>query len=300
MSVVQAAHRFVPAELNDPEWYPFDTESPMYFDVHEYPLHIQSKKDPQRTMSVDGYKALVRKADGERVVPLAVVGDGYKVVQNKELFSSIEHMLLRGYTKHELEGVKCHDQMSRFGAYCLREYIMPNINVRIDENSRALFRIIAFNGFGTTAFKLITGAIDAWCINGMIIGEHATWYRRHTAGLEIEDIVERLRISADDFTKHAAMLREWRDMSVKSSAHVLAFLEKHYSPRAASFLLSRFEHEVRNRGSNLWALYSALTWYASHHTVRRTKEDGEAITRIQRERDITKVIASPEWLKLAA
>ena len=299
MSIINAQNRFVPAELHDPEWYPFDKESPMYFKVEEYPLNIESKVSVGSHMHVDGYKALVRK-HGDRPVVLAVVGDGYKVVQNKELFNSIENMLLRSYTRHELEGVKVHDRMARHGAYCLREYILPNINVRIDEQSRALYRIIAFNGFGTTAFKLITGAIDAWCINGMIIGEHATWYRRHTGGLQIEDIVERLRITANEFVEHANMWRQWKNLVVTDTARVLDFLSKHYSERASSVLIARFEHELRTRGSNLWALYSALTWHATHHTVRRTKEDGEAITRIQRERHVAGVINAPEWMKLAA
>lgn len=299
MQVIQAQTRFTPAALYDEAWNPFPSESKMYFKVKEYPLHIASALDATKTMPVEGYKALVRLGT-DKPLTLAVVGADYKVVQNKELFSSIETMLLRSLTRHELENVTCTDRMSRYGAYCLREYVLPNINVRIDEKSRAVYRIIAFNGFGTTAFKLITGAIDAWCINGMIIGEHATWYRRHTAGLQIEDIVEHVRESVDAFTCRAEVWRGWRALRLRDTDEVLAFLKKNYSDRAADVLLARFEEEIRNRGNNLWALYSALTWYASHFKVRQTKEDGEAIARIERERKIARVVGSPEWMKLAA
>ena len=68
--------------------------------------------------------------------------------------------------------------------------------------------------------------------------------------------------------------------------------------------MEQYERECEQRGSTVWALYSALTFYSSHSegsfTVKNSaNRDNVETTLIQREREVNNVTASESFLELA-
>jgi hypothetical protein len=70
-------------------------------------------------------------------------------------------------------------------------------------------------------------------------------------------------------------------------------------------MMDQFDTEAASRGRTVWALYSALTFYSSHNSERfgvrnSGNVDNEAVTLDQREREVSRVIGSDAWARLAA
>ncbi|NJL54618.1 DUF932 domain-containing protein [bacterium] len=275
----------------------------MYFPVVEYPLFIKSRRNDS-LLNVPSHKALVRSLDNGAPHVLSVVGAGYNVVQNKELFTAIEGQILHALSYRVLEGVAVSDRMSYRGRDCFRDYIFPNVKVEVDNrNHPVALRMLVWNSFGGGSFKLYVGAIDSFCTNGSIFGEYDIYYHKHTSGLKITDITKRVNSAVDVFYAQAETWKQWRRIEIRDG-DVLKFLNAHFSERRASALMRQWAYESDRRGRNVWALYSALTYYSSHNkgefAMRETGTDHQAATMVKREMEVRKVIGSDDWKALAA
>lgn len=281
---------------------PFPQDSPLYFTAVERPLKWQHK-DGVSHFLVDTHKMLLRANDQQFPIQLAVVGEGWQMVQNKELFQGVEEQFIEAFSPDELNGVRVRDSMSYAGRMCLREYQFPNVRCDSPGVSDIAFRTIVKNGFGGSSIALYTGAIDFFCTNGMISGKYDCMYARHTKGLRLTDITQRVRRSIKAFYENNATWWRWYGNSI-TIEEAKVFLLDRYSERLAEKLLRQYRIETHSHGENMWALYSAMTYYATHDegdfATRNTGVDHSATTLLKREEQVQSVIASDAWLRLAA
>lgn len=276
--------------------------SPLMFTAYERPLFYTGKEglDGQHYDNT-GHKALVRLKDNKPVC-LNVVRDTYKVVQNAELFDAIHNGLRHGVSQQELANAQIKDKVSYNGTQCFREYVFRDIGIESPEQSTIAFRIIVQNGFGTGAIKLYAGAIDFFCTNGLIIGDYVSTYAKHTSGLSIDKFQFAVRGAVDMFWKNQHLYGDMAKKKVLSDDDVAKWLDAKFGERLAKRLMHQFRIECASRGRNIWALYSALTHYASHNTgefgIRNTGNDHEAATMMKRENDVRR--HSQNIMELAA
>jgi len=208
---LKRAEDIVVTHLNKPN--AFNSGSALYFDVWERPSyfkgHAPATGDP-RFYKDSNHKHIVRMYNGEPV-SLGIVGKNYKLLKNKELCEGIEDTFMDTLTKEELHDVKRTDRTSHMGATCFRDYIFPNIKADISSTrSDIAFRTIVVNGYdGSSSFKFYHGAIDFFCANGMVSGVYDLVVARHTKGLTIPRLTDRLRKSIDIFYKQADQWRHW-------------------------------------------------------------------------------------------
>lgn len=297
------------ARCVDPQETPsFPQESELYFEAIECSLS-HSWNDSNR--DVKTHKALVRPIHHD-IQPhnpqprlLNVVGIGYKVVQNRELFQAVEAQFMQSFNEQELRDVHVQDKMSYHGAQCMREYIFPNVRCPIEGRrvSEIAFRTIVVNGFGGSSIRVLTGAIDFFCANGMVLGEFDTMYARHTSGLQIGNITSRIKRAVDVFYKQADRWSQWMRKTI-TYEEAADFYKSQFSERLADKLARQYLIEAQVHGANVWALYSALTYYASHDegdfAVRKTDNDHTAATLLTRERSVRKATYSEDFQRLAA
>jgi hypothetical protein len=64
-------------------------------------------------------------------------------------------------------------------------------------------------------------------------------------------------------------------------------------------LMRAWDDEKRKLGMNLWALYNACTWWASHPDVTRTRSHPDVISR-QRSVDVARMMQHKQWRELEA
>lgn len=286
-----------------------NVESPLMFTVTEKPIRFWLDAGGAHE-EIEGWKALVRRhpATGAPVV-LHVAKDTYKIVQNKDLYGEIDKTVLANAGEHS-QGVIINDRMSYLGAFCSRQYVFPNMKCEIEQRSSSTsvgFRIVANTSFdGSSSIKMLSGAIDFYCTNGMIRGEFDQLVQRHTsaASTMLPRLADRLKASIDVFWKQADALRKWAKIETTGQIAEEVIAKFGFSESRVKAIRIRFEYEAAKRGPTVWALYSALTYYASHNSddfgVRDTGRDNVAATLQKRELEVFRLTNSNEWRALAA
>lgn len=282
-----------------------NTDSPLMFTVTEKPvlMEVQGQHIP-----TPGWKQLVRRhpVSGMPHV-LYVCKDSYTIVQNKDLFAAAD-AAVRAFAGNHMTTAIIKDEISYLGARCFRQYVFPTISCELKQRragTSVMFRIMIFTAFdGSSSIKVLSGAIDGFCTNGMIFGEYNQLIQRHTASAKVllPKLEEHLKASLAYFWTHAGMLSKWAEKAITiDQAETL--LKGFFSDKRVSLLKDRFAEEAAVRGHTLWALYSALTYYASHNStefpVRSTGKDNVVATLKERELEVYRITGSQAWKELA-
>jgi len=244
---------------------------------------------------VPNQKVLVRPIMHNTVVhgqPLAVVGKGYSLISMYEVVTALEQEMQTLLTPHDLEACFVKDSVARHGQTCMREYHFPHNARTIGRHGSVGLRIAVVNGYGGSSVKIIGGAIDFMCTNGLITGTFDTSYHRHTSGLKLEHVTAKLSQCINGFNDGVVRWRSWSRKEMPHEQAMGLLREIATSPRMFEHLSDQYLREVPVRGSNLWSVVSALTYFASHGVVKKTDNDTEALTRLSRGLFIDKVLRS--------
>lgn len=231
----------------------------------------------------------------------------YLIIQNSELYDLAGKALAESAPARALSSAKVTEKSSNEGARCFIDISFPELTMDLQQmrgNSTGLmFRILGWNSFdGSSPVRFSSGAIDAYCSNGMLWGDYSVFGARHTQGFDSRNLEKFFAASFSDFQQKITGLREEAQKSLELEK-AQEFLEKKFSEELASKLLERFEIESIERGQSVWSLRSALTFYASHNSanfsIRNTGNDHSASTLYKREQDIRKIVNSNEFKNLS-
>ena len=284
----------------------FSPESDLYFDVWERPAYFLGGGNEPIHYEDTEHKHIVRIWN-DKPISIGLVGKNYKLLKNKELCEGIEDTFMETLTKEELHGVRRTDKISYMGGTSIRDYIFPNIRTDIgSERSDIAFRAIVINGYdGSSSFKFYHGAIDFFCTNGMVTGSYDMTVKRHTAGLQVPRLTDKLRTSIDIFYKQADQWKHWVGKVISDEDAEECFKAMpNVSERRVQQLMRQFHIECQSHGRTVWALYSAATYYATSNagdfSVRETNNDHTATTLINREQQVRSWLNSEEFTAIAA
>jgi len=271
------------------------------FTVSKVPMFIGGAG---KQTEVPRHAALTRDDDGSVVT---VVGANYGVVQNTELFRDIDAQLASTIPASGLKGAKVRNSIAHNGKLSMREYAFPNFKhskTLADKKANLHFRLLAINGYGGSSLQVITGAFDGYCLNGTVFGEaHARVSAKHSRRVSVVNIVPRVKAALELFPRMCELYDTWAGKKL-TDAQVEAFLKAtKFSAKSKGKLFAQWQHEAQARGATVWALYSALTYYASHaegaFAFRNTGRDHGAATLLNRERKVVKTMKLDAWKKLA-
>jgi hypothetical protein len=255
---------------------------------------------------VDGLGYQNFRTDTEKA--LGMVKDRYQIVQNSDLFDALTSALEDAAPARALDGNTIKPSTSYQGAQAFADISFPSLTedlVQARGNKTALtFRLLLWNSFdGSSPVRLAAGAIDGFCSNGMIFGSYDLFGKRHTKGFSQVELEKFVSNSFLLFQEKITELRRetFAPVELKQAEE---FLKKNFSERRAAQLLERFAVEVQERGATVWALRSALTYYASHNSsqfsVRNTGQDSAAAVLYGRENEIASLFSSRDWRDLVA
>jgi hypothetical protein len=284
----------------------FNDKSPIMFPVGERPVAWFNRAS-EKYENVNSHKAIVRtSADGKGGHVLNVVGANYKLVPNRELFTAVEDTMRKKMHVTELDGVRVADEVSGFGRVCLRKYVFPNIKCKLKKGARSdiAFRLIVQNGYGGSALRIHAGAIEFFCSNGMISGEYQSEYRKHTSGLVVAGVEATLERALQSFVASHGRWQRWSETPVGHEQAMQLFRDLASSDKLAERLAQQHLQDRHERGSNLYAVYSTLTYYASHadgeFKLRSTvqEQDTVASTMLQRELTVAKWVETDAWKRV--
>ena len=280
--------------------------SPILFPVGERKVGWQQRDGAYR--ETRGHKAIIRLNEkGDNAQLLNIVGSTYKLVHNRELMGAVEEAMCNEMLPEHLAGVQVTDKVSGWGKMCFRQYVFPGIKCKVNTpgiKSDIGFRIIVQNGYGGSALRIHAGAIDFYCTNGMIRGEYVSAYRRHTSGLVVGKLNSTIADALVEFAKAGEEWQAWSKTPVKHEKAMDLFRAIASSEKMREGLTDQYMRETEGRGNNLWAVYSTLTYYASHpegdFALRKSVEeqDNVAVTVLRHELDVARWVHMKEWKQL--
>lgn len=278
-------------------------KSPLLFPVDVRALSYNESKGSSLTATkCETHKLLIREDTKQ---PLAVVGMDYATLDNRTLFERVEMGMLDALDARHFDGMQIRDRIAYNGRDSMREYCFVNEAAQIDAKSRTQFRVVVFNSYGASAFKVFSGFIDAYCENGMIVGDYSRIIRRHTKGLTVDGVVEYIDAQVRTYSKWNELFKHWATVECSPTLvrSVLDSLAKRgvMPRRTADMIATDYVMRERiNHGDTLWAFVSAMTYYSTHHTVRLTKNDHAATTVLERQVTVNDWLNSAEFKRLAA
>lgn len=211
---------------------------------------------------------------------------------------------------YDMEGAQINWRSAHKDGWAMMDMTLPNVTAKIttDKHETSLMkRIIALHGVnGTCSNTTIFGAIDFFCLNGQITGDHSKVMRKNTSNFSLDRFITELHKSQQDFTAQAEQMQRWAVTSL-ARVDVKSLLDTILkSERKSQKMYSLYNQEVNVRGRNLWALYSAFTNYASYaderngFALRDTGHDTQAISMFKREVDVSSwinTLHSKNWLR---
>ena len=253
------------------------------------------------------HKKLVRRLDTGEAVDY--VGTNRPVAPYGEFFNGVWSTMTDILEPEELEGAKFNWRTGRRGGFACMDVTLPKRIERITTPTMETVinpRWIAFTSIDSlTSANCFLGTIDSFCFNGQINGEHDKVQSRHSSNYTNAGFVYKLEQAERDFFQQTQRLQNMADTNTQY-VDVKALLEKIMSETKANKMYNLYLQETTVRGHNAFALYSAFTNYSTYaderngFTVKDTKGDTKNVTMLNRELEVNKWIATPQFKELVA
>ena len=282
---------------------PLDFSIPMQEMIPEN-LNFDVQFEPTK---VHDKKYVINGNTGEYI---GVVGNTFNCANHKDFFEGVHNTVTENLGEEQCDSMNINWRIAKQNAWALMDMTLPNVTARIanDKHSTTIAqRIIALHGVdGSCSNQTYFGAIDFFCTNGMIRGEHDKIRRKNTANFSMDRFIRDLRESTQSFYAQSERLQGWanKPLYVGDVKAMLEALLK--SDRASEKMFGLYNQEASVRGENVWALYSAFTNYASYaderngFNLRETGKDTQAVSMFQREHKVSQWIESPVFKELIA
>ncbi len=270
------------------------------------PENLDFKVDFEPTR-VSDKKYVINRSTAE---PIAIVGKDFTCASHGDFFRSVMDTVTENLTSYEVDGANIAWRDAHHNGWAMMDMTLPNVKAKITtpkHETEVAQRIIALHGVdGTCSNTVLFGAIDFFCTNGQIRGEHDKVRRKNTSGFDLDTFIGQLNRSKQDFYAQSERLQGWANKplvytNVRDMLHSLLKSEK-----VGDKMLGLYAQEANVRGHNAWALYSAFTNYASYaddrngFKLRNTGGDTEAVNMFQREAKVAQWIESKQFKELLA
>ena len=274
----------------------------MPFDI---PTHLDFDVDFEPT-KMDDKKYVINQDTGDY---LGIVGEGFRCASHGDFYRNMYDTITEELTDGDMMNARYNWSTARNGAWSMLDITLPDMQVPIvtDKMETSIGnRIIALHGVdGSCSNQVFFGAIDSFCTNGCISGEHDKIRRKNTSNFSLSSFIDELSNLRSDFYEQAIKMKTWAQTSLKD-VDVEALLEAMIpSERKAKKMYQLYRSEAFTRGENKWALYSAFTNYASYadnrngFNLRNTGNDTQATSMWGREQEVSKWVSDDRFLLAA-
>jgi hypothetical protein len=240
---------------------------------------------------------------------IGIVGNSFRCSTHQEFTKSFAKPLFAKLSDDDINNMECNISTARNNGFMMLDLNFPTTKTTITTDTMAQnigLRIVALHGVdGLCSNQVYFGAIDFFCTNKQVTGEHDKVRKKNTSGFSIGGFLREIENMNFDFKRHTAKLQEWAStplnyVNVRDMLHSLM-----KSERKGDKMLGLYGREASRRGHNLYALYSAFTnysTYADEHNGfkdRNTGKDTKAVTMWKREEEVSKWVSSPQFKALA-
>lgn len=257
----------------------------------------------------DNYKMLT-KGDGwtDQDTCLSIVKSNYRVVENEEVLIPLQEQMVNHFDPSVLEDVQIKDHVTKGGAVCYAEYILPKmkrtVETKTGHSTDIGLRYIMKNTFdGSSSVVFYGGVIDFFCTNGQIGGQFDVARKRHTKNFQVDGFIQAFDDSIERHKHIVNQYQEWADTRIYDSRKVMDLFRTLTTgsvdnPKKRNGLSDRlfaqYMDEIQTRGKNVFSVVSAMTHYASHGDDGRfdLTKAGDNGTLFKRQEQVSKWLGS--------
>lgn len=267
------------------------------FPVEQQPIHDQLGN------VIAGHQAVVR-TDTDQV--LGVHGSRYKIVSHDDVVNSV------------LDGIKSADLSDDYevsvdvledGRKLRGEILFNNLTVEPAVGDYVKFRVSFFNSYDASwSFSQQANGLRLWCLNGCTTPDTVARSRyKHTASINVEGAAAKVINGLEHFKSRKEVWQDWMQTKLEQP-QIENFFKKTVckaftrqqsvtktNEKQLENLLSIWSDERSSLGSNKWALYNCLTYWATHTQDLRKPE----IAKYNRELQIASAMKSKQWMEMA-
>lgn len=239
---------------------------------------------------VEGHRLIGYDKD-EQFNQLGIVGKNYKPFNNKEVYQAITDFFYKRFAPY-CDYVKINDTI-------VNSLTIRDISFYHNKHNNIGFRIIIINSFdGSSSLKILFGAIDFFCLNGMVLGSYDNIIKRHSSTLDMDVIAPSIENSVNKHDNINILIDYWKDTSVEYidvldfNDREIPYMSKHKKEMFSHQLL----HEFNNKGKNIWSVVSALSFQATHANRRSKYDNNIAKAIIGDQQTVSKIINSKPFM----
>jgi len=274
---------------------PFDIPEFLDFDVAFEPTRFKEKK------------YVINQDTAE---PIGIVGNSFQCASHGDFFRGVVDTASETLNANDLEDAKYSFRTARNGAWAMLDITLPNVTKTIHTDkfeTSVKNRIISLHGLdGSCSNQVFFGAIDDFCTNGMISGDHDKVRKKNTSNFTMANFIYELNRARTDFYTHAEQMQVWAYTDLKY-VDVSSLLDDMLgSKRKSEKMYSLYMQEASTRGHNKFALYSAMTNYATYaderngFNLKNTGNDTQATSMWSREQEVSKWVSDDRFRMLEA
>ena len=243
---------------------------------------------------VPNHKAIVRN---DNDYAIAVVGKNYNPVNHPDAFKTAENVIM--LSDLDIEGITRDVGCSHNGARAYATYTLPNHRVNLGrEGDDVALTISARNSFdGSWSFIVEVGGYRFICTNLQVFANNFAVHKsKHTRGLNLQHVADKLSESVKFYDQETELWKEMVDTKItyaqamstlahlanakavdnhlKSSDAPFYLTDILYEPdvirnKTMSNLWSRWMNNAKSLDATAWALYNAMTEWATHEMPTR-------------------------------
>ena len=274
---------------------PFDIPEYLDFDVAFEDTRMHDKK------------YVINETTGQ---PLGIVGKSFRCASHGDFFRGVVDTATETLSAHDLADADFSFNTARNGAWAMLDITLPNVTstIKTDKFETSIGnRIISLHGIdGSCSNQVYFGAIDFFCTNGMITGDHDKVRKKNTSNFTMNSFIYELNRARTDFYTQAEKMQVWANTDLKY-VDVSSLLDDMLgSKRKSERMYSLYMSEAGVRGHNKFALYSAMTNYASYaderngFNLKNTGNDTQAMSMWSREQEVSKWVSDKKFIELEA
>lgn len=243
---------------------------------------------------VNSHKAIVRN---DNDFAIGVVGKNYNPVNHPDAFKTAENVIM--LSDLNIDGITRDVGCSHNGARAYATYTLPNHRVNLGrEGDDVALTISARNSFdGSWSFVVEVGGYRFICTNLQVFANNFAIHKsKHTSGLNLQRVADKLSEAVIFYDQEVELWRDMVDTTIDNTDAVLilAHLAKaktvdHHirfgkdiycvddifdkpdvvRNKTLKSLYARWLWNKKELGSTGWALYNAMTEWATHEFPTR-------------------------------
>ena len=239
-----------------------------------------------------------------------VVRNRYKMAQYGDAWKAAERILAN--SDLNLQGIKRRMEESHGGGRAFAVYTLPEHTVDLGKGHEVQLQIIAYSSFdGSWCFVLEVGGVSLICANRQVAIDGFSLYKsKHTPSLNIAHGVGKISEALTVYEQEAERWKRWKDQTISNRAAFNVFADaanckfpksqpnmtvhglleepEVYRNKGLLYMWNQYTGtEQKLLGSNEWAVFNAMTHWATHaKAAKKTAQGNIASIKVRRNEQV--------------